>query len=91
MKRLTSVECKVPQTIPPDYVLTPDAERDLREVARYTLRQWGAWQQRRCASLLEAGFRAIAQRRIVPRVFSPNYPDVCVSRLRASLHLLCAS
>jgi plasmid stabilization system protein ParE len=62
------------------YVLTPDAERDLREVARYTLRQWGARQQRRYASLLEAEFRAIAQRRIVPRLFSPDYPDVFVSR-----------
>jgi toxin ParE1/3/4 len=29
--------------------------------------------------LLEAGFRAIAQRRIAPRSFSPSYPDVFVS------------
>lgn len=61
------------------YELTPDAERDLREIARYTLRQWGARQQRRYASLLEAGFRALAQRRIVPRPFFPAYPDVFVS------------
>jgi toxin ParE1/3/4 len=61
------------------YELTPDAERDLREIAQYTLRQWGARQQRRYASLLEAGFRAIAHRRIVPRLFSPDYPDVFVS------------
>jgi toxin ParE1/3/4 len=61
------------------YELTSDAERDLREIARYTLRQWGARQQRRYASLLEAGFRAIAQRRIVPRPFSSAYPDVFVS------------
>ena len=61
------------------YELTPDAERDLREIARYTLRQWGARQQRRYASLLEAGFRALAQRRIVPRPFSPAYTDVLVS------------
>jgi len=61
------------------YELTPDAERDLREIARYTLRQWGVRQQRRYASALEAGFRAIAKRRIVPRPFSPAYPDVFVS------------
>ena len=42
------------------YELTPDAERDLREIARYTLRQWGVRQQRRYASVLEAGFRALA-------------------------------
>ena len=61
------------------YELTLDAERDLREIARYTLWQWGARQQRRYASLLEAGFRAIAQQRIVPRPFSLAYPDVFVS------------
>jgi toxin ParE1/3/4 len=61
------------------YELTPDAERDLREIARYTLRQWGVRQQRRYASALEARFRAIAQRCIVPRPFSPAYPDVFVS------------
>jgi len=62
------------------YELTPDAERDLRGIARYTLRQWGARQQRRYASVLEAGLRTIAQRRLVPRPFSPHYPDVFVSR-----------
>jgi plasmid stabilization system protein ParE len=61
------------------YELTPDAERDLREIARYTLRQWGVRQQRRYASLLEAGFRAIAQRRVAPRAFSLAYADVFVS------------
>ena len=61
------------------YELTPDAERDLREIAQYTLRQWGARQQRRYARLLEAGLRTIAQRRIVLRPFSPHYPDVFVS------------
>ena len=61
------------------YELTSDAEHDLREIARYTLRQWGARQQQRYARLLEAGFRSITQRRIVPRPFSPHYPDVFVS------------
>jgi len=62
------------------YELTPDAESDLQEVAWYTLRQWGARQQRRYASVLEAGFRTIAQRRLVPRQFSARYPHVFVSR-----------
>ena len=34
----------------------------------------------RYASVLEAGLRTIAQRRVVPRPFSPHYLDVFVSR-----------
>lgn len=60
--------------------MTPDAERDLREIAHYTLRQWGARQQRRYAELLAAGFEAIAARRVLPRRLFPDWPDVLVSR-----------
>jgi plasmid stabilization system protein ParE len=42
-----------------NYELTPDAEADLKGIAEYTLRQWGAAQQERYAELLEAGFRRI--------------------------------
>jgi plasmid stabilization system protein ParE len=35
------------------YELTPAAEADVRDIARYTLRQWGVRQQRRYARLLE--------------------------------------
>jgi hypothetical protein len=42
------------------YELTPAAEADLREIARYTLRQWGVRQQRRYARQLEACFQGIA-------------------------------
>ena len=38
------------------YNLTPAATADLREIAGYTLRQWGDQQQRRYARLLEACF-----------------------------------
>jgi plasmid stabilization system protein ParE len=38
------------------YDLTPAAEADLREIARYTRRQWGAAQSRRYAQLLAACF-----------------------------------
>jgi len=48
----------------------------LREIARYTLRQWGARQQQRYASLLGACFRRIARGRIRPRTFSDRYPQV---------------
>jgi plasmid stabilization system protein ParE len=62
------------------YELTPSAEADLREIARYTLRQWGGRQQRRYARLLEACFRGIAEGRVQSRNFSPRYPQVRVTR-----------
>ena len=35
------------------YVLTPSAEDDLKEIARYTLKKWGKKQSLQYASLLE--------------------------------------
>ena len=62
------------------YELTPAAEADLRDIARYTLRQWGVRQQRRYARLLEACFRGIAEGSIRARDFSEQYPQVLVTR-----------
>ena len=62
------------------YELTPAAEADLREVARYTLRQWGARQQRRYARQLETCFRGIADGSLRSRDFSERYPQVRVTR-----------
>jgi toxin ParE1/3/4 len=62
------------------YELTPAAEADLRDIVRYTLRQWGERQARRYARLLEAGFRTIAEGRAVSRAFSERYPQVRVTR-----------
>jgi toxin ParE1/3/4 len=64
----------------PPYDLTPAAEADLREIARYTLRQWGAGQQQRYARQLEACFRRIAAGRTRARAFSEQYPQVRVAR-----------
>ena len=62
------------------YELTPAAEADLREIARYTLRQWGVRQQRRYARQLEACFRGIADGSLRSRDFSAQYPQVRVTR-----------
>ncbi len=62
------------------YELTPAAEADLRDIVRYTLRQWGERQARRYACLLEAGFRTIAAGHTVSRTFSKRYPQVQVTR-----------
>jgi plasmid stabilization system protein ParE len=62
------------------YELTPAAEADLREIARYTLRQWGVRQQRRYARLLAECFRGIAGGSVRARNFSERYPQVQVTR-----------
>jgi len=62
------------------YELMPAAEADLREIARYTLRQWGERQAQRYASLLEACFQGIAQNSVLSRTFSERYPQVRVTR-----------
>ena len=61
------------------YELTPTAEADLREIARYTLRQWGVRQQRRYARLLEACFRGIAESSARSWDFSEQYPQLRVT------------
>jgi plasmid stabilization system protein ParE len=62
------------------YDLTRAAEADLREIARYTLRQWGARQQRRYAGLLAACFQGIAHNTVTSRTFSARYPQVRFTR-----------
>ena len=64
----------------PPYELTPAAEADLQEIARYTLRQWEEKQAIRYASLLETGFRKIADGSATSRSFSQRYPQVRVTR-----------
>lgn len=64
------------------YDLTPAAAADLRSIARHTLRQWGARQQRRYARELEACCHAIADRTAVSRSFSDRCPQVRVMHCR---------
>jgi toxin ParE1/3/4 len=64
----------------PPYDLTPAAAADLREIARYTLRRWGARQQQRYARQLAACFRRIAEGRARSRAFSERYTQVWAAR-----------
>lgn len=66
------------RTLP--YALTEAAVDDLREIARYTLRQWGKSQSLRYAALLERCFREIAVRSGFSKTVSERYPDLRVSR-----------
>lgn len=60
----------------PKYRLTPGAEKDLGEIARYTLRTWGEAQMRRYEAALIACFEALADRRADARWPLPHRPEL---------------
>ena len=62
------------------YELTPDAEADLREIARYTRRQWGEAQSRQYARTLATCFQNIVDGEIVRRSFSNRFPELLAAR-----------
>lgn len=62
------------------YRLTRAAEKDVRDIARYTLKTWGVDQARRYGENLEAHFEAIAQGEVRLRNVTPTWPDLYVSR-----------
>ena len=62
------------------YHIIPAAEADLREIARYTRRQWGEVQARRYARTLASCFQKIAAGEVVQRSFSDHFPDLLASR-----------
>ena len=62
------------------YELTPSAQEDLKEIARYTLTEWGKKQSLHYAELLDATFSKIAAKNVNFRTFSKRYPQILVSR-----------
>lgn len=64
----------------PAYELTAAAEEDLKNIALYTLKEWGEKQFLRYAELLEKHMEAIAAKSAHSRTFSQRYPEVRVSR-----------
>lgn len=60
----------------PEFRLTPGAEKDLEEIARYTLRTWGETQQRRYEAALIACFEALADGKADARWPLPHRTDV---------------
>jgi plasmid stabilization system protein ParE len=62
------------------YELTAQAEEDLKDIARYTFREWGEKQSFHYAELLEKRFCEIADRTALSRPFSKRFPQVLVSR-----------
>ena len=57
-----------------DYVLTAEAEADLRGIIRYTRKQWGAAQVRRYIAELEQGIDGLAAGQAPFKDMSEIYP-----------------
>ncbi len=62
------------------YELTPDADEDIENIAKYTLTQWGKKQAKKYLGEMEERFLQIANREIISRKFSDVYPQVLVTR-----------
>lgn len=64
------------------YELSPDAENDLREVARYTLNKWGKDMYARYRDGLDKTFTAIGKHEIKKKTFLKHVPDLFVTKYR---------
>lgn len=62
------------------YVLTAEAEADLRGIIRYTRKKWGAAQVRRYIARLEEGIASLAAGRGSFRDMSELYPALRMAR-----------
>jgi plasmid stabilization system protein ParE len=63
-----------------DYVLTNEAEADLRGIIRYTRKHWGDAQVRRYITKIERGMARLASARGVFKEMSALYPALRVAR-----------
>lgn len=61
------------------YLLTAAAEDDLRDIIRYTRKQWGNTQVRRYVTALEQGMSRLAARQGVYQDMSDLYPELCMA------------
>ncbi|MBI1194840.1 MAG: type II toxin-antitoxin system RelE/ParE family toxin [Gammaproteobacteria bacterium] len=62
------------------YELSKDAERDLREIAHYTLNRWGREMLRQYRDGLKVTFEAIASNDVPRRSFSKTLPELLVTK-----------
>lgn len=62
------------------YQLTLAAENDLREIAQYTIREWGEQQAVQYASAISQTLQSIGSGQSVSRHFSERYPQLRVTR-----------
>jgi len=65
-----------------NFELTKDAEKDLREVARYTLNRWGREKLREYRDGLIKLFEEIGKNNVTKRQFSDHFPELLVAKYR---------
>ena len=64
------------------YDLTKDVEKDLREVARYTLNKWGKEKLQEYRDGLKNTFNKIGKNEIQIHQFSKNIPELLVTKYK---------
>lgn len=62
------------------YVLTHSAESDLRDIIRYTRKQWGSKQAQHYTLLLEQGMARLAAGQGVYKAMNDLYPNLRMAR-----------
>ncbi|MDQ0559171.1 plasmid stabilization system protein ParE [Rhizobium mesoamericanum] len=71
------------------YILTAEAESDLRAVIRYTRAQWGAAQVRRRVSALERGIANLAENKGPFQDMRALYPTLRMARCKLTMSFVC--
>lgn len=64
----------------PEYELTPAADRDLLEIARYTIKTWGLEQAKRYEAALKSHFRDLGKGEAPARPFLDHRPELLLCR-----------
>ena len=62
------------------YELTPDADADLEDIARYTTLEWGPKQATLYIDKLHQGFHKIATKQVMSKAFHKRLAQVFVTR-----------
>ncbi len=65
-----------------NYVLSKDAENDLRDIARYTLKKWDEATFQDYKQGLSDTFNKIGAQSVVKRKFSQAFPQLLVTKYR---------
>ena len=61
-----------------NYKLTSSAKKDLRDISRYTIKEWGIEQDKKYMRLLDICFDEIGKGVIVERLFKDGGPGIYV-------------
>lgn len=60
----------------PSFLLSKDAENDLRQIIRYTKQKWGDSQVGKYRDLIKQKLFDIGSHKVIPKLYSKNVPNV---------------